>query len=819
MVDFKGFLAKVRFKRVGKKKPRRLGEPLAVEAAEEEAQAVEETVEKGVPAPGFTALTRAGFKPIKMYPLEEPWSRAIILQNPETGETLYWVDEIELNEAERDVYKKIMDILYWEMEPPKEGVDPYEHFREEAQRVIQRYMLRFGETISPLISWKKVQYYVIRDTVGFGKLDPIMKDEYIEDISCDGVGRPIYVWHREFESIPTNIVFETEDELDKMVVKLAHKAGKHVSVAFPIVDAILPGGHRLAATFKREVSMGGSTFTIRKFREKPFSVVDLLRSGTLSPELAAYFWLAMEFKNTGLIMGVTGAGKSVAGTTRILAVARGKPGVYTFEELWRIYAREAVEVAPGFEVVANPDLLVRSCDPATLRCSWVRPRYLIRHANNKRMYRVKLASGRYLDVTEDHSLLVYRGGSLEPVRPGPGIVGQAVPVLIGLSAAGLSERAFVLEDIFNRASRRGDKLILNVKDEEEAWRLIYILSETGIAASLNYAGGSIRVVVPASALERLSMESGDPEACEADGWSLVESLACGGAILLDRIVAVEELDAGDYRYVYDLEVPGWQSFEANNVLVHNTTLLNVLASMLKPTVKIVTIEDTPELKLTHENWVQLVSRPSYGVGPEKIGEITLFDLVKVSLRYRPDVIIVGEVRGEEAYVLFQAIATGHGGLTTLHAEHIEAAVKRLTSPPMNIPESYIPLMNFAAVIKRVRLYNPDGTYKIARRVTEVWEVRDYGDYPLIARWNPATRKHEVNLSQSIVLRSIAEEVGTDYGWVADEIERRATVLRWLAVEGITDYRRVARYINEYYASPLKLYEKAREGLKSAESFG
>ncbi len=550
-----------RFKRGRRKKrPIRLG---GQAPAREEGSLVEAEAgsagEGGAPAlPVFTGLG-GNFKPIKTYPLEEPWSRAVILQNVETGETIYWVDEIPLNEAEREVYKKIIDVLYWEMEPPKEGVNPQEHFVEEAKKVINRYMLRFGETVSPLISWRKIQYYVIRDTVGFGPLEPLMRDENIEDISCDGVGRPIYVWHREYESIPTNIVFENEAELDAMVVRLAHKAGKHVSVAFPIIDAILPGGHRLAATYKREVSMSGSTFTIRKFREKPLSVVDLIRHGTLSPELAAYFWLAMEFKQTGLIMGVTGAGK--------------------------------------------------------------------------------------------------------------------------------------------------------------------------------------------------------------------------------------------------------------------TTMLNALATLFKPTIKVVTIEDTPELKLTLENWVQLVSRPSYGVGPEKIGEITLFDLVKVSLRYRPDVIIVGEVRGEEAYVLFQAIATGHGGLTTIHAEHIEAAVKRLTSPPMNIPESYIPLVNFALAVKRVRLYNPDGTYKIARRVTEVWEVRDYGEYPLVARWNPATRQHEVNLGQSMVLRSIAEQIGTDYTWVADEVERRATVLRWMAAEAITDYREVAKIVNEYYASPARVYERARSGLRGMEAYG
>jgi flagellar protein FlaI len=554
LANLRGILERLRRSRA-KRKPIKLGEPAPAEEGRE-APGTPERVE--APLRFFPGLS-GDFKPIKTYPLEEPWSRAVILQNTETGETIYWVDEIPLNDAEREVYKKIIDVLYWEMEPPKEGVDPQEHFIEEAKKVINKYMLRFGETVSPLISWRKIQYYVIRDTVGFGPLEPLMKDENIEDISCDGVGRPIYVWHREYESIPTNIVFKNENELDAMIVRLAHKAGKHVSVAFPIVDAILPGGHRLAATYKREVSMAGSTFTIRKFREKPLSVIDLIRHGSISPELGAYFWLAMEFKQTGLIMGVTGAGK--------------------------------------------------------------------------------------------------------------------------------------------------------------------------------------------------------------------------------------------------------------------TTMLNALATLFRPTIKVVTIEDTPELKLTLENWVQLVSRPSYGMGPEKIGEITLYDLVKVSLRYRPDVIIVGEVRGEEAYVLFQAISTGHGGLTTIHAEHIDAAVKRLTSPPMNIPESYIPLVNFALVVKRVRLYNPDGTYKIARRVTDVWEVWDYGDYRTVARWNAATRRHEVDFSNSRILRSIADQVGTDYAWVVDELERRATVLRWMAAEAITDYREVAKIVNEYYAAPGRVYERARSGLRGMKAYG
>ncbi len=551
-------------RRKGKKKDKKPGKAAAVPLKEVLAsggqQALQAAAPVAEPAAGVVQVAKfgAGFKTLETYPLEEPWARARIVQNPETGETVYVVDEIPMNREEQEIYNRITDILYWEMEPPKEGEDPNEYFRRVAKEVVMRYRIKFSESIHPGISWEKIQYYIIRDTVGFSKIDPLMKDPFIEDISCDGVGKPVYVWHRKYESLPTNIIFTDEEELDSMVAKLAHKAGKHVSVAFPIVDAILPGGHRLAATFKREVSMAGSTFTIRKFRETPLSVIDLIRGGSISEELAAYFWLAMEFKMTGLIMGVTGAGK--------------------------------------------------------------------------------------------------------------------------------------------------------------------------------------------------------------------------------------------------------------------TTMLNALATLFRPTIKVVTVEDTPELKLTLENWVQLVSRPSYGIGPEKIGEVTLYDLIKVSLRYRPDVIIVGEVRGEEAYVLFQAIATGHGGLTTLHAEHIDAAVKRLTSPPMNIPQSYIPLMNFALVVKRVRLYNPDGTYRIARRVTEVWEVREYGDYPLIARWDASERRHFVYPEESQILKSVGDQTGKGYEWVLDEMSRRATVLRWMARKNITHYKDVARYINEYYVRPIEVYERAARELKAEEMF-
>ena len=162
--------------------------------------------------------------------------------------------------------------------------------------------------------------------------------------------------------------------------------------------------------------------------------------------------------------------------------------------------------------------------------------------------------------------------------------------------------------------------------------------------------------------------------------------------------------------------------------------------------------------------------------------------------------------------------TGHGGITTIHAEHIDAAVKRLTSPPMDIPPGYIPLVNFALAIKRVRLPTGAGTHRIVRRVTEVWEIRDYEDYPLVARWDPASREHYLNLEESILIPRIAEMTGQEVSEVIEDIKMRETVLRWMAVKGVTKYEEVSARIMEYYRRPEKVFREAYKELERLERY-
>jgi flagellar protein FlaI len=501
-----------------------------------------------IPLPPPRPVPR-GFKIIEKYPLYEPFAHVAIAQSPQTGEYTYVLDELQLDPLERSVYRRILDILLAEIESPKEEIaDPRKFFAEEAKKIVDKYRISLGWL--PDVSWYKILYHAERDLVGFGQIDPLMRDPNIEDISCDGVQKSVYIWHRAYESIETNIEFGNDEELDNTVVKLVHMAGKHVSSAFPIVDASLPGKHRLSVCYRREVTPFGTAFTIRKFREDPYSIIDLINTGTFSEEMAAYFWLCLENRASIMVLGGTAAGK--------------------------------------------------------------------------------------------------------------------------------------------------------------------------------------------------------------------------------------------------------------------TTALNALACLIKPGSKIITIEETAELNLPHENWVSLIARQSYGLGGSNVGEVALFDLVKTSMRHRPDVLIVGEVRGQEAYVLFQALATGHGGMCTMHAENLDSAIKRLTSKPMEIAPAYVPLMNIILSIQRVHLIKGNEK-KAYRRVMDVNEIADYEDYRNTFKWHPTKDEHLPAFDKSVMLSSVSERIDQSKKELIEEIGRRKDVLHWMRERNIRSYKDVAAIIAEYYARPKQIYEKVLAG--------
>jgi flagellar protein FlaI len=176
------------------------------------------------------------------------------------------------------------------------------------------------------------------------------------------------------------------------------------------------------------------------------------------------------------------------------------------------------------------------------------------------------------------------------------------------------------------------------------------------------------------------------------------------------------------------------------------------------------------------------------------------------MRHRPDVLIVGEVRGQEAYVLFQALATGHGGMCTMHADSLGSAVKRLTQKPMDISSAYIPLMNVVLSIQRV--YLKKGVEKKGyRRVLNVNEIADYEDYRRVFNWSPTKDEYSSTYGKSKMLQRIDERLGLGLDGLKDEIERRRKVLAWMRKRNVRSYKDVATIIAEYYARPDAIYAK------------
>ncbi len=152
-------------------------------------------------------------------------------------------------------------------------------------------------------------YYLYRNFLGYGKLDPLLHDDKIEDITCNGADIPVFLYHSRFGNIETNCIFE-HTELNKFVLKLAQKAGKQLSLTTPLVDAALPDGSRAQITYSDIISSKGSSFTIRKFKADPMTPADLVTGGTYSSELMAYIWLAVENRKSMIIAGWTASGKT-----------------------------------------------------------------------------------------------------------------------------------------------------------------------------------------------------------------------------------------------------------------------------------------------------------------------------------------------------------------------------------------------------------------------------------------------------------------------------------------------------------------------------
>ena len=489
----------------------------------------------------FITVSKTGYEDYGVY--------AAIMRDPTAkGGKRYMIIEPSLSEKDRENFEKLRKMLMVELSVDLKDIESRTNAEERLKKKIASMIEKYGLDIRRR-DYSKIFYYAIRDFTRFGRIDPLMHDHMIEEISCDGTKIPLYIWHREFESMPTNVIFNDDIQLENFVRKLAYTCGKHVSIANPIVDATLPDGSRINLTLGHEVTKRGSTFTIRHFKEDPITIIDLIRSNTISSDVAAYLWFLVENKLTMLIAGGTASGK--------------------------------------------------------------------------------------------------------------------------------------------------------------------------------------------------------------------------------------------------------------------TTTLNAISSFITPGNKIVSIEDTPELNLPHENWIPSISRQTFTDGG--MGEITQFDLLRAALRQRPDIIIVGETRGREAHTLFQAMATGHGGFSSIHADSIKSCITRLTSIPMEVPKALL-ITTLNAILLQLKIRMGD---RSVRRVMQISEIVGYdektGEILLsdVFKWDAETDKHKFS-GKSIMFDKIASRIGLTKELVSQELSKRKSALEWMvSSREIQKARDVNEAIMEFYANPERFLERKR----------
>ena len=238
------------------------------------------------------------------YWLFQPHAYVVILKDS-SKEITYRVIEPDLSPGERiileETHETLRDVLVYDKPVTKGNL--FLEF-DEVAKVVRSYDPRISDDRLSVL-----YYYLRRNLNGYGKIDALMYDELLEDISCNGHNLPVFIHHRYYGSIPTSVKFESE-ELNRFVLKLSQKADKQVSLTSPLLDASLPNGARAQITYSNVVSTKGSSFTIRKFRSDPMTPATLLAFGTYSNELLAFIWLALENRQSLIVVGGTASGKT-----------------------------------------------------------------------------------------------------------------------------------------------------------------------------------------------------------------------------------------------------------------------------------------------------------------------------------------------------------------------------------------------------------------------------------------------------------------------------------------------------------------------------
>ena len=497
-----------------------------------------------------TPLEKTGLKELDSYPLNEPYAYVKILKDADSLDKYYWAEEPIMKEDETKMLDFIQKMLIRTMDVRLDQVESgvVENFLDKnINKIIKKYKINIGEDLK-----EKILYYIKRKFIGYGRIDLLMRDPNIEDISCTGPNVPIFLYHRKYDSLQSNIKFEDENELSAFVVKLSQKCGKHISKSTPMLDATMPDGSRIQMTLSAEVTTKGSTFTIRKFRSDPITPTDLIEYNSMSPELVAYMWMAVENGINALIAGGTASGK--------------------------------------------------------------------------------------------------------------------------------------------------------------------------------------------------------------------------------------------------------------------TSVLNALALFIPRESKIVSIEETREINLPHKNWIPGVARVGFGevVGDKIVGEIDMYELMKAALRQRPEYILVGEIRGREAYVLFQAMATGHTTYSTVHADSAKSLIHRLEGKPIEIPRAL--LQSLDIVLIQTNAKHEDRNVRRCKQIIEIIDIDSLTDEILtneVFHWDHVEDEY-IFSGKSYVLERLRTQLGMSTEEMTGEISRRVEILKWMHKNKIRVFNDVAKIVSSYVETPDELIAEIRK---------
>jgi len=269
-------------------------------------------------------------------------------------------------------------------------------------------------------------------------------------------------------------------------------------------------------------------------------------------------------------------------------------------------------------------------------------------------------------------------------------------------------------------------------------------------------------------------------------------------ISVTQLIKWGTLSSGITAYLWICLEYGRNFFICGGTACGKTTTMNAIIPFIPPEKKIYTAEGTPELQVPHKVWQRLLTKTS---GPEE-GRVDMFDLLKASLRSRPEYIIPGEVRGAEGNIVFGAMQTGHPVMTTFHAGNVTKVIQRFTSDPINVPKTFMDNLDFVVIQLAVER---DG--KLMRRVTTIDEIEGYNRAVdgIMSRnafkWDAIKDEHRfvANRNSYVLEEKIAKNAGyTETSEIYDEYDRRKHILDRMVEENIMDYYDVVQFIWTFY---------------------